>query len=301
MNLPPWAEVVDAVTQVALPALGTALAIFFVGRWNRWTAPWAAILALTLGFLVGNHARQGWNFAIGPDEFSAQNLYKGLYVTVLPGEGETAQRPPPTRTWLPWMVLTALLMGQLARWLPGRLAWRLRDLVALSAGFLIGRTPWGIVGLTILIIALWEVLEQVAEHPGVLVPVCLSLTFGTAAVVLLHAHSASLTDCATALSAALGGIALACLVRGDARGCYPGVAVALPGLLWVGQQSTTSEVPAVAFAAVAIAPLLLSLGQIPWLVRRPGWQRWGVAYGAGGVFLALAVGLSMAYESLPEG
>ncbi|MFQ3651978.1 MAG: hypothetical protein SNJ75_16775 [Gemmataceae bacterium] len=133
-----------------------------------------------------------------------------------------------------------------------------------------------------------------------LVPTCLSLTFGVAAVVLIHAHSASLTDCATALSASLGGIALASLGRGEARGCYAGVAVALPGLLWVGQQTTSSQIPDSVFALVAIVPLFFVLARFSWWGNRPAWQRWGLACGVAGLLSAVAVGLTLAYESLPE-
>jgi hypothetical protein len=300
MTLPPWDEVVAAVRQVALPALGSAGAIFLVGRWSRWTAPWAALLALVLGFLVGNHARQGWNFAVGPEDLSPSSLWLGLQATLFPAASDKAPKPPPARTWLPWMVLVALIVGQIAPRLPQRIGWRLRDLVALSVGFLVGRTPWGIVGLTVLILALWETLERLEEPLGCLVPLGLSLTFGVASVVLLHAHSASLTDCATALSAALGGIALASLGKGDARGSYPGVAVALPGLLWVGQQTTSSEVPFAAFLLVALAPLALGGLSLPWWRQRPLWQRATTVGLASGVVLAVALGLTLAYESLPE-
>jgi len=303
MNLPPWEEVVAAVTQVALPAFFTAAALVLVGRWHRATAPWAALLALVMGFMVGNQARGGWNFAIGPEEFSLQNLYNGLLATLGSLEESTPThsiKPPPARTWLPYLVLLALLVDQLGRGLPVRVGWRVRDLVALSAGFLLGRSPVAILGLTVLILALWEALESLAEQTGLLVPTCLSLTFAVAAVVLLHAHSASLTDCATALSAALGGIAVASLGRGQARGCYAGVAVALPGLLWVGQQTTSSELPAYVFALVAVAPLCLPLGLLPWGGKQRAGLRWGLACGLTGLVLSLALGLTVASESLPE-
>ncbi|MFQ3650910.1 MAG: hypothetical protein SNJ75_11305, partial [Gemmataceae bacterium] len=207
MNLPPWDEVVAVVTHVALPAFGTAAALVLVGRWHRWTASWAAMLALVLGFLAGNQARGGWNFAVGSEELSLENLGTGLIATLKAagssGSTETS-KPPPARTWLPYLVLLALLVGQVARWLPLRLGWRLRELVALSAGLLLARTPLAVVGLTLMILAIWEALEYLGEQAGMLVPTCLSLTFGVAAVVLIHAHSASLTDCATALSASLG-------------------------------------------------------------------------------------------------
>jgi hypothetical protein len=303
MNLPPPEEIYAAITQVALPAFAVAGMVALLGRWYGPLRPWALMLALVLGFLAGNYARQGWRFSVGSADLSAANLWTGIQTTVLPPQGEDdGPKPPPSRTWLPWLVVLAMIAGQGVRRFPEHLAWRLRDFIALVAAFFLGGSSVMVVALVVAIVALWEVLERLGETcPGMAVPAALSVTLSVGACVLIHAHSASLTDTATALSAALGGIALACLMGGDARACYPGVAIALPGLMWVGYDTTFSEVPAMAFVAVSLAPVMLASVWLPPVAKRPVWVRLLIGAAALSIPLAGAMAFAMAYESLDFG
>lgn len=94
--------------------------------------------------------------------------------------------------------------------------------------------------------------------------------FLAAGAVLLHAHSARLTDLATIVAGSYFGVALAAWWTGaGVRGAAPIAAVSLPGLMLVGQQSTYSEVPVAGFALVALAPLALApLLLVPSRLRR---------------------------------
>jgi hypothetical protein len=154
------------------------------------------------------------------------------------------------------------------------------------------------------VLGLWATLEGLARRgPGGWSALLPAVAFGAAAVVLLHAHTAKLTDVATLAGASLAGLAAGAWQRqSDAGGMAPGVAVLLPGVLLVGQQGTVSEtLPASAFAVAALAPLAASVLLLPGASRLTGWRR-----AAAGVLLVLvpagmAVALAVTNESLDFG
>lgn len=146
----------------------------------------------------------------------------------------------------------------------------------------------------------WEVLQRLAKiRPGGAVPLATALAFLGAATVLIHAHSARMTDIATVCAMALVGLAIvAWPMRTDVGAVMPAAAVMLPGLLLGGYYETYSQVPWLSFALVGIAPLFLLLYLASPLVR--------LAAPLGTIVLmiillapmAVAVGLAMHAEPL---
>ncbi|MCI0637565.1 MAG: hypothetical protein L0Y72_07105 [Gemmataceae bacterium] len=234
--MPPLDVIVDALLHVVLPAAIVAFALSAGGRFVQF-AP-ALGLAAAYG-LVAWH-RDLW--------------------TLMPGESSWNR--------LHYAVLAALVIEQLVQALPGRLALIrcfLRIAVSVGISFLVipsatrAEVWWLMPLLAALVFAVWSTLTYLAARPpDGSVPLALALAAFVAAGVLVHAGSARLTEAATALSAALGGIAVACiLLKIDGSSAVPGAAVLLPGLLLIGQQETFSDLTWHAFALPAVAPLAM--------------------------------------------
>jgi hypothetical protein len=289
--LPPASEVLEVLRLAVLPALGVAGVVCAV-VWRLAPKRGAAVgaaLALALGVLAGNYFREAVAFRLEPDRpltlsdlrVSATHALKRQPAAQGPAAEEAAPTSPPTWYWLPWSAGLALLAGLGARLpkLPLTVAWALRLLAVFIVARLLvpaevaGGAAWPVLLFAAVVLFQWGLLEQLARQaPGGWLPLGLSGVSFAAAVVLLHAHSARLTDLATLLCAALAGIAVVGWVLGrDPGGAMPAVAVALPGLLLIGQQETFSELPWTSFALVALAPLALSPLVLPWLNRLRGW------------------------------
>ena len=123
-----------------------------------------------------------------------------------------------------------------------------------------------------------------------------------AATVLIHAHSARFCDLAVLQTATLAGIGLiAALRRLDVAALFASPAVFFPALMLGGTANTFSEVPAVSFILVALAPCAL------WTLRLPPMRRWSgralaiAAIVAVLVPCAVAVALAMRAETLDFG
>jgi hypothetical protein len=297
--MPPLREALDVLIGAVLPALAVAAVLFRVGLWlaPKRGAAAAAALALLAGTFVGNHLRGAATFRLDPETpLTLTALREALGRSLAakyepPPQGATAVEvteeelsfdepkpeeakappppppPPPPRYWLPWLVALALLIGVLARPLPFWLAPLPRGAVCALAAWLLVPPAlrearwWAVPAFGAAAWGAWELLDHRARrNPGGWLPLGLALVAFTAGAVLVHAHSARLMDLAVVLGAALAGLALeAALQRADVGGAAGGVALALPGLMLVGQQETFSQVPVAGFLLPALAPLALAV------------------------------------------
>lgn len=122
------------------------------------------------------------------------------------------------------------------------------------------------------------------------------MVFLAAGAVLLHAHTARMTDLATFVAGGCLGVAVAARWAGaDLRGIAPVAAVALPGLLLDGQQSTYSEVPWYSFALVALAPL----APAPLVLLPERYRRWRAFAGLGLLFVTAGAAVFLAWWAEP--
>ncbi len=131
-------------------------------------------------------------------------------------------------------------------------------------------TPWGLLStrpwvgslLAAVILLNTTTLRVVGQSKqGHFVPMILAVAWGgSAATVLVLAHSARFADLAIVLSCALAGVGLLILLyRLRSTSLYSGPATYLPGLMLGGYLNTYSQIPAVSFGLMAIAPGLLVL------------------------------------------
>jgi hypothetical protein len=175
-------------------------------------------------------------------------------------------------TWnrLPWAILAALVVGRIAYLADVHSSdgWLVRGGAAIAIAWCLlpekerDEFVWLAPAFAALIAALWIILDRLAAQPGSSsVAVCVILAMLVAAQLMgLHAHSASLMDVLVALAFAFTGIALVAYRRGvEFGGAIPAVAVALPALLLMGQRTTSSKLPWIAFALPACAPLLVAV------------------------------------------
>lgn len=293
--MPPIQEVFDALRFAVLPASVAALAVYWlVARLApKRGGPVAGALAVVAGFAAGNHFRETLSYPL-------DDLRQGFVGALLHTEGANTVDG---WDWLPWLALLALLVGLATRPLPRLVAWAVWLAVAGVAARLLVPPDLSIlvpVAFAATVTLSWILLTHVArQHPAGWLPFALSVLCVLASLVLLHAHSARLGDVAMLLSSCFLGIAVPAWRRkATAEGAIPAVAVALPGLLLVGQQNTFSEVPLTSFLLPAIAPLGLALLLIPAISRR-----WPVLVGLLALLLPglIAVALAARVESLGGG
>jgi hypothetical protein len=170
--------------------------------------------------------------------------------------------------WLLWTMILGLIVDALARIprIPRGLGWALRGMVAAQAGWLLcpsslrDEHAWAPLALGVLILTEWAVLGQllIRERRG-LVALALVPAANVAAVVLIYAASARLSELALVLMAGIAGVGVVALALArEIDGIGAATAIQLPGLLLAGQQDTFTEVPLASFALVAISPLALS-------------------------------------------
>lgn len=314
-RMPPLPLVLDAITHIVLPAAIASAAVFVL---VAVTAPpparlAAGALALAAGFLAGNHFRGAIEYRIDPDQsLSLRQLGRAAFATVVPpDEAEDAEPTPLAYYWLPWTGGLALFAGFLARMQRrGTVAWLYRlTTVAVTTALAVppelrSEMPWVVATFAGAILPTWVVLERLAVDETAprlrLGPAAAgSAAFVGAAVVLLHAHSARLSDVAVILSVSLAVIAVAAfLFRVDPSSVAPGIATSLPSLMISGYYDTFSEVPPAAFAVVAASLLPLSVLLLP-RVRKLRGRRWHpLATALAAAPLLTAVGLAMRAESL---
>lgn len=308
--MPPMSEVLDAGLKLLLPALAASLAVALtLGRLGgARLLPVAAALAVAAGVLAGNAQRDVFPWRVDHERpLTFADWRAGLEASLEPRQASDDEQPsplPPTYYWLPWLAALAMAI-ELTGGSSGP-SWAARAVVALLAGRLLtlpgarDELPWLSWCLGVVILLHWGVAVGLARRwKDGLVPAAQAACLAAAAVVILHAHSARLADAALLFGMALLGPALAALVwRGDASVAAAAGAVALPGLVLMGQQETFSEVPLSSFVLAALAPLTLAVALVPVLTRQEGWKRWALA-ALPLVPAAAAVALAARAGSLP--
>jgi hypothetical protein len=301
MPLPPWSEVWDAIRLLIVPAFATSLLLMLLGR--RFSGERSAViapaLALAAGVLAGNCLREAMPWRIDSDHPLNEHELRTVLGWSLEGKPavepsaadpereEPPEQPPvpPARYWLPWLAGLALLIDLLARLVSPSGGWAARTAVALLAGRLLTPAdlridaPWASWTLGLAILWEWAILRSLARlwRDGS-VPAALSLCFAAAGLIILHAHSARLTDMALLFSVPLFAIALVAWIWPvDTGGALSAAAVFLPGLLLNAQQETFSQAPWRSFLFAALAPIALLPLLYPKLARLTGWKRWALA------------------------
>jgi hypothetical protein len=256
-------------------------------------------LALVAAFLAGNYFRQAVEFGFGPDRPFAPAEFLRMAWRALVTTGAPEVPLLPARYWLAWATLLGIVaeLSVSHRCVKPVAAWVVRALATGVASRLLvppdlrEELPWLWPALFASILGSWWLIENVNRdsRAGWLAPGLAGLSLA-AATVLIHAHSARLTDAATILAGGWSGVAVAAYWRRTHPGCTaPVAAIGLPALMLVGQQSTFSEVPTASFVLVALAPLALLPLVFVKAERRQGW-RFAIA---GWLLLLVPAGLAV--------
>jgi hypothetical protein len=133
--------------------------------------------------------------------------------------------------------------------------------------------------------------------PGWVLLSLLSATGLATALVMLHAHTARLSDVALMWMISSAGLFFAAIIsKTEIQGLSGPGAVFFPFLLYYGRLSTFSGVPAWSFVLIATAPMACLLC----LLVQPKFRAWSVS-AVWLLFLIAAVGLAMRYESISTG
>ena len=294
--------ILDAVAfGLLLPLLAAGVVLLAASRMGKGGRAVSSTAALVVGFVVGNHFRPAAEYRFDADRPLALGEFAAEVVHAVSGVSSGTLHAP-ERYWLPWAVLFAVGVGLLAHApkVPRIVGHLLRVVVAVLVARLLAQpslrpdVPWLWAAFAAVVLAEWELLDTVAE--GAWLSWGLGFVFLAAGAVLLHAHTARLTDLATFVAGSCFGVALAVRWTGaDVRGIAPVAAVALPGLMLIGQQSTYSEVPTASFALVALAPLVLT----PLLLLPERHRRWRVFAGLGLLLATAGAAVFLAWWAEP--
>ncbi|HQR06211.1 MAG TPA: hypothetical protein PLN21_05285 [Gemmatales bacterium] len=267
MPLPPLEVVWDLVKSILLPGFVVSLVVgLILLRWK------GAGLALLLGLLAANVSNTplpwfDWNQELGRVCFI---LVLSLATILLDGE----------HVWK-WVAKTAwvgVLSGTLC----------FHDNIELSHRLAVTAASMAIYGVLIL---------GERKLPGWILLGLLCATGLATALVMLHAHTARLSDVALMWMISSAGLFTATLLKkGETQGIAGPAAVLFPYLLYYGQLSTFSEVPVWSFLLIAAAPVACLLC----LVLQPKFRVWSVS-AVWLLFLIAAIGLAMRYESISAG
>ncbi len=280
MTLPPTSLVLEALRETVGPPFAIGVGVLLVARiaFGKSSYPFAAVLAFLAALAAGNHFAK-----INPDWLPTDKRL----------------------TWLPWLAAAGCLAGLVARnWPRGGVSlWAAIAAVAvvrvLAKDYLLA--PWWALPAFVLLPAAvgFGLMRLDEKRPGFTSPFVLGSALMAAGTVIIHAHSKSLLDVATIGGMCLFGIAaVVAFLPGETGPVYPGSALLLVSTLFAGYHETYSQVPAIAFALPAVAPLLALVGLIPRVDRlRPRW-RIAVSVVPALVVLGVAVGLATANETL---
>lgn len=302
-SMPPLSEIRDAAIFVVIPAFGvTCLVAWLIPLCRgRRTRSVAAVIAFVAGVATANWLRGCATFRFQPDEpLSIVDFGKGVWsaitgqMLIIGGtEADPIYPPKPGRYWIPWAMLFALVAGLIAR--RPRIPFTIQLLIRLIVvgiasrmivpANLIDGTPWATLLIVLVIFLIWTIPECLpARITAGISTAAAGLALLGAAAILLHAHSARLTDAATLVAFAAFGITVVSQWDHiDAAAAIPAVAISLPGILASGHYETFSQVPGYAFALPALAPLMTAV--LPLMPDRllRGWRVW--------VLTAILVGL----------
>ena len=260
-------EELQTALPVVVPAALIAAAVMLVAWWplrrsdrrsqplaNAW---WAGACAVGVSFIAGL-----WQIA---------DDWPGL--------------PPKQRwMWLMPMAIAATVLGMVSGWLQPRHVVQLAVglLLALSATLLLHPPPavdqpwlWKL-GLGAAVLIVWLCLEVQAErHPGPSLPLAMTIVFTGVSLVIKESRFAMLSLSAAAASAAWGSVLLISIFNSKlrvSRGPMHVAAMLLPAMLVLGEFDRRGGVSIASFLLLAIAPLMLWLGELPPLRTRRPWQ-----------------------------
>lgn len=297
-----WEGMLDVLLYMVLPAFGVAVIVMGVIErvgGIKQTASGAA-LALIVGALFGLAMRDAGSLflkeTLEKHTLEKESLQKSLAIVphiLTFGSGPNWDR-------LPWALLGALCIGRLASLTDG--GWLLRSGAALGIAWWVlpedsrDKLVWLAPAFAAVIWLQWVILDRLAAQPGSSsLALCLTLALLTASCVLIHAGTKRLMDPAVVLAFALAGVWLIAIWRGvEVGGAIPAIAVALPGLLLMGQLNT-EKVHWSAYALTAAAPFMLVFS-MP-LARGPKWRLHGMRLAL--VLLPLVIAIIIAAEAGP--
>jgi hypothetical protein len=198
--------------------------------------------------------------------------------------------------WLVALALsqaTVLLDNTRPRYLLLSMLWI--GVLAAGLGY-VEQASWNvIVGLAcIAMLTMLSVVSAEQVMPRWQLLALLAATGLATSLVMVHAHSARLSDICMMWLAGCTGLLLVIRRAGPLQGLAGLAAIWFPFLLWYGQQATFSEVPVWAFVALAVAPMAGKLGCLPIKQTRLRWLVTSVWI----TLVAVALVLAMKYETV---
>ncbi|MFO0865901.1 MAG: hypothetical protein U0744_14835 [Gemmataceae bacterium] len=221
-----------------------------------------AVFGIIVAFWVGNYFQHAVAFQLEPGSSltwsSWWNALRGSFFGPIEGQSP----PPAARYWLPWSVSVATLVGLAVRWptIPPDLAAIFRTGVSAAVAYML--TPRGLreehawlwPTLAGVFAVGWQTLDRLGNSAaGGWLPALASMLFVIGGMVVLHAHSARITDAALIAAGAWFGLAMvAWFTKSDASAAAPLLAIGLPSLMLNAFHDTYSEVPGTAFALVGL-------------------------------------------------
>lgn len=290
-SLPPWPVVEELLLKLVLPAFGTSAALFLlVCLVTRSVAlrTMGGAAALAAGLAAGNYGHEllTW-WPLDAEAFPAANDEASAVPWWQVARGYAALLPA-TVLALCGGVAAAVLSPRTH----GSMGLAIRLLTALGCALWLSEIfpPWSLpVTIAVVFAAVslsWEAFLQINRigTGRIALPAIAVIWGGTAATVLVFAHSAKFSDLATLLTAALFGVCLIAMIWNHSSGVFfAAPSVFFPALMLGGAVNTFSEVPPLAFGLVAFAPCLL------WLVHLPRIRRWPLRFQAVAAIIAVAI------------
>jgi hypothetical protein len=290
-SLPPWPVIEELLLKLILPAFGASAALFVLTCFSTRSSALRMIggaAALVAGLAAGNYFRDllTW-WPLDPAAIAAANddpsavpwwQVERTYPALLPA----------TVLALCGGVAAAVLSPRTHRGM-GLAIW-----LFTASGCALWLTevfpPWSFPATLAVVFAAmvlnWKAVLQIGRiRTGrIALPVIAAGWGGTAATVLIFAHSAKFSDLAALLTAALLGTCLIAMIWNQNSAVYfAAPAVFFPALMLGGAVNTFSEVPPIAFALVAFAPCAL------WLVHLPRIRRWPLRFQALAAVVAVMI------------
>ena len=275
----------DIVWGIAYPAIIAVIAMLLshLPPWRRDARahPWGPVFAIAAAFAIAFTGIAGWP-SFPPLEMHNWLPFIAMGTAII-GIIATAMR----RDWIVHSVLSLALI-LITSWLliktsstppAERWAWT----AALAAGL----TIW------------WVAMELLARrNPGPGLPILLAFFAAGSALVLADSGTISFAQLAGAVALAVGLIGLTALWFKNlslSRGAMLALAVLLMGLIFCGH--VVADVSRRDLIILGAAPLVLWLGQLPVVNRRP-WRRFAV----GGVvmFIVLSIAVVPAIKGLAK-
>jgi len=280
-------------------------------------------LAVAIAFLAGNHYRNVASSRLDPEKpLTASDFFKAAKLALLgpsepPPSGDNEadeptppEEPKPAEYWLPWVTALAITVGMLVRSLSvaAGCGWQIRNASVLLAACLLvpPKLRANVICILFLFVMVaviqWALMEELGKRmPGGWLAAAMGFSLFGLGGVCLYAATAKESDIAVILGSACCGVALAAWRRkADSGGVAPAVAVAIPALAVLGKYLTFSVVPRCSFVLAALAPCALVVMLIPRIGRLHGIARPLVGIAIVLIPAAIALGIAMDAESLPD-